>query len=78
MNMFTKRAALRLLTIIPTSSSFALLNLNKSFCDTHIINKDIIISPKITIYQYKICPFCNRVKSYLDYLNLGIIIFNLT
>ena len=21
----------------------------------------------ITIYQYKICPFCNRVKSFLDY-----------
>lgn len=24
----------------------------------------------LTIYQYKICPFCNRVKSYLDYLKI--------
>lgn len=23
-----------------------------------------------TIYQYKICPFCNRVKAYLDYLKI--------
>ncbi len=27
-------------------------------------------SPAITVYQYKICPFCNRVKAYLDYLNI--------
>jgi len=25
---------------------------------------------KIQLYQYKICPFCNRVKSYLDYLQI--------
>lgn len=23
-----------------------------------------------TVYQYKICPFCNRVKAYLDFLNI--------
>ena len=22
------------------------------------------------VYQYKICPFCNRVKSYLDHLKI--------
>ena len=22
------------------------------------------------LYQYKICPFCNRIKAYLDYLNV--------
>ena len=27
-------------------------------------------APAITVYQYKICPFCNRVKAYLDYLNI--------
>jgi microsomal prostaglandin-E synthase 2 len=26
--------------------------------------------PKITLYQYQICPFCNRVKAYLDYLQI--------
>ena len=24
----------------------------------------------VTVYQYKICPFCNKVKSFLDYLEL--------
>lgn len=26
--------------------------------------------PKITLYQYKICPFCNKVKAYLNYLKV--------
>jgi len=25
----------------------------------------------ITLYQYKICPFCNKVKAYLDYHNIS-------
>jgi len=25
---------------------------------------------EITVYQYKICPFCHRVKAMLDYLEL--------
>jgi microsomal prostaglandin-E synthase 2 len=25
---------------------------------------------EVTVYQYKICPFCNRVKAYLDYLRI--------
>jgi glutaredoxin len=24
----------------------------------------------ITVYQYKICPFCSKVKTYLDYLKV--------
>jgi microsomal prostaglandin-E synthase 2 len=24
----------------------------------------------VTVYQYKICPFCHRVKAYLDYLRI--------
>lgn len=28
------------------------------------------IPKDVTVYQYKICPFCNRVKSYLDYLRI--------
>ena len=39
--------------------------LSRSFADS---------SPKsnldITIYQYKICPYCNRPKTYLDYLKV--------
>lgn len=27
-------------------------------------------SPSVVLYQYKICPFCNRVKAYLDFLNI--------
>mmetsp|Transcript_36039 Transcript_36039/g.67194 ORF Transcript_36039/g.67194 Transcript_36039/m.67194 type:complete len:288 (-) Transcript_36039:10-873(-) len=27
-------------------------------------------SPNITLYQYATCPFCNRVKSNFDYLNV--------
>jgi microsomal prostaglandin-E synthase 2 len=26
--------------------------------------------PKIVLYQYQICPFCSRVKSYLQYLKI--------
>lgn len=28
------------------------------------------VLPDITIYQYKICPYCNRPKTFLDYLNV--------
>jgi microsomal prostaglandin-E synthase 2 len=27
-------------------------------------------SEQITVYQYKICPFCSKVKTYLDYLKV--------
>ena len=27
-------------------------------------------SSNITLYEYKICPFCNKVKAYLDFLEL--------
>ena len=28
------------------------------------------VPKKVTVYQYKICPFCCRVKAYLDYLKI--------
>lgn len=28
------------------------------------------IAAKITLYEYKICPFCNKVKAYLDFLEV--------
>lgn len=28
-------------------------------------------SPNITLYQYEICPFCNKVKAFLDYYKVG-------
>jgi len=32
--------------------------------------KATTLPKKITVYQYKICPFCHRVKAYLDYLRI--------
>lgn len=27
-------------------------------------------TPEITLYQYEVCPFCNKVRAYLDYHNI--------
>ena len=27
-------------------------------------------TPEIVLYQYKICPFCNAVKAFLDFYNV--------
>lgn len=32
--------------------------------------KQSTVPNKVIVYQYKICPFCNRVKSYLDFLRI--------
>ena len=32
--------------------------------------KATTLPEKITVYQYKICPFCHRVKAYLDFLRI--------
>ncbi len=39
----------------------------RSFCTG---NFTIDQKPEIILYQYKICPFCNRVKALLEYSNL--------
>lgn len=33
-------------------------------------NKSGPTKPNITLYQYKICPYCNRVKALLEYLDI--------
>ena len=25
----------------------------------------------VTLYQYEVCPFCNKVKAYFDYRNVS-------
>lgn len=50
-----------------------LFNSSSIGSNNHVINcdsNDEIKTNKIQIYQYLICPFCNRVKSYLDYSNI--------
>jgi microsomal prostaglandin-E synthase 2 len=41
-----------------------IVNKPKSFCSDESKTKSI---DKTTVYQYLICPFCNRVKCYLDF-----------
>lgn len=44
----------------------------KSFCAAAAAaaEKRTSLTSRPVVYQYKICPFCNRVKSYLDYLKV--------
>lgn len=42
-----------------------MMNKSRTFCSTPNDGETATFRP--TIYQYLICPFCNRVKSYLDY-----------
>ena len=42
---------------------------HRAFCSAENPSRSIDTVPKL--YQYKICPFCNRVKSYMDYLNVA-------
>lgn len=46
--------------------------LTKTATSTIVNNTDELLSNNIliTIYQYQICPFCNRVKALLDYINI--------
>lgn len=47
---------------------------HRTFCDSNsnssIISNSNRYKEKIVLYQYKICPYCNRVKAYLDYMNI--------
>ena len=46
----------------------AVTNQSRTFCSTSENAEPTGFKP--TIYQYLICPFCNRVKSYLDYCGI--------
>ena len=41
-----------------------------SYCDSSSKSTNGAISSSITLYQYRICPFCHRVRSLLDYLQI--------
>ena len=53
-----------------TGTSLAFLastsGLKKTFCS----DKSVVVHDKPVIYQYQICPFCHRVKAYLDFLKI--------
>mmetsp|Transcript_18209 Transcript_18209/g.30539 ORF Transcript_18209/g.30539 Transcript_18209/m.30539 type:complete len:293 (-) Transcript_18209:78-956(-) len=45
------------------------INQSRSFCAT-AKNVETLSNAKPVVYQYLICPFCNRVKSYLDFCGI--------
>lgn len=49
--------------LLSSSSALVFFSSSASRAYTHC-------EDKLVLYQYKICPFCNRVKAYLDYLNV--------
>ena len=44
--------------------------LSHSYCDSSSKSSNGAINSSITLYQYRICPFCHRVRSLLDYLQI--------
>ena len=48
---------------------------SKSFIASNAAQQQLSTSSypnnEITLYQYKICPFCNKVKAYLDYRGIS-------
>eukprot|EP01041_Mallomonas_annulata_P003291 gene3291-6519_t len=46
-----------------TASAFSIA-CRKSFCSSQAKSPESI---SITVYQYKICPYCNRLKAFLDF-----------
>jgi microsomal prostaglandin-E synthase 2 len=42
----------------------------KRFYSVPAMNEGELNPLSITLYQYKICPFCNKVKSFMDYQGL--------
>lgn len=52
---------------IAVAGTAAALNRSRMFSSAEGVEQ-VVFKP--TIYQYLICPFCNRVKSYLDYCGI--------
>ena len=60
--------------IVPLSSSssfsfFSSTVAKKSTTTTTTIDEESYQPPSVTLYQYKICPFCNINKAFLSYTN---------
>ena len=45
-------------------------NTLSTYCDTSSLSSSFS-SSSIVLYQYRICPFCHRVRSLLDYLHVN-------
>lgn len=56
--------AVAAVTLAPLASG-----LPRAFSDASVASK----APKmdITVYQYQICPFCNKVKAFLDFMGVS-------
>lgn len=57
---------------IPVSVTMRRLQNNVAICSPDVLQSEPFSAPipKISLYQYKICPFCHRVKACLDFLKI--------
>ena len=55
--------------LIKNGNNALLVSSLSSLCDASISNTSNNSIP-LTLYQYRICPFCHRVRSLLDYMNI--------
>lgn len=63
------RQSIQYTTRLRAATCTAITNSRHSF-STKVNSKTSTEPLNITLYQYATCPFCNRVKSYLDYVQL--------
>ncbi|CAN8074263.1 unnamed protein product [Agarophyton chilense] len=70
----TKKASRKSIFACASSAAtlFALASTPHAFAEFSTIAASTAQSalPDITLYQYEVCPFCNKVRAYLDYHNI--------
>jgi len=60
--------------LLRNRNNVSLISSFSSLCDSNntSTNTNTTTSPiLLTLYQYRICPFCHRVRSLLDYMNIN-------
>ena len=60
---------------VPNSQPLAAsMSLALFFSSSRALSKEAVPSnaetPQIILYQYDVCPFCNKVKAYLDFKSI--------
>lgn len=63
------------LTLTTTATNGKVSLMSRAFSDHSALNAAATVSntikqPDILLYQYEVCPFCNKVRAYLDYHNI--------
>ena len=53
--------------LLATTSVTYITNRSSADCDVSADNENIELSDKLTLYQYQTCPFCCKVRAFLDY-----------